>query len=203
MIQLPIYIGHNRRTTMHIRKPALVILAVLTLIPVLCLAPAASAQSTTPLNTVVITSAGGQTIHPRDNVTVAFQASIADPNSISNTVSVSGPVLKVSVKCPTGGSQNFAISAPPASIDIPGNSSSFFPSTPVTAQGAAPSNLCGGRAGVVNGLTFTATSGLTCHANSAQGCCHTVCVKTPNPNSNSCKPFKSCVSGQNGGCCKT
>ena len=192
---------------MRIQKPlrfaALVIPALLTLIPVLSLAPAATAQSAGAQNTVVITGSGGQTIHPGDTIVVGYQASIADPNSISDTVSVGGANLKVSVKCSNGGFTSFTLNGPSDSIDIPANSSAFFPTTPVSSQGTVPPTVCAkGGSGIVTGLTFTATTGLTCHANSAQGCCHTVCVKTPNPNSNSCKPFKSCVSGQNGGCCK-
>ena len=179
---------------MYIRKPlpfaTLLILVVLTLISALCLVPAASGQST---NTIVLTGPGGQTIHPGDTVAAAYQASIADPNSIANTISVSSSNLTVSVACPNGKSQVFSLSGPTASIDIPGNSSAWYPSTPVTGKGNAPSTLCGGSAGVTNGLSLTTSSGLTCHANSAQGCCHTVCMKSPNPNSNACKPFKSCI----------
>ena len=189
---------------MYIRKPlpfaTLLILVVLTLISALCLVPAASGQST---NTIVLTGPGGQTIHPGDTVAAAYQASIADPNSIADTIAVTSSTLSVSVACPNGKSQVFSLTGPTASIDIPANSSAWYPSTPVTRQGNAPSTLCGGNAGVTNGLTLTTTDGMTCHANSAQGCCHSVCMKSPNPNSNACKPFKSCVSGQNGGCCKT
>ena len=115
---------------MRIQKPlrfaALVIPALLSLIPALCLVPAATAQSTGTQNTVVITGSGGQTIHPGDTVVVGYQASIADPNSISNTVSVGGANLKVSVKCSEGSFTGFTLNGPSDSIDIPANSSAFL-----------------------------------------------------------------------------
>jgi hypothetical protein len=180
--------------------PVLVILVGLTLIPTLCFTPSASAQST---NTITITSSGGQTVHPGDNITFSYQAGVSDPNSISDTIAVSGVSFQVSVKCPTGGSETFTLTGPPASIDVPANSSAWYPASPVTGRGTAPSKLCGGQAGISNGLTLTTTDTLTCHANSAQGCCHTMCVNEPNPKSHACKPAKSCASGQKGGCCKT
>jgi hypothetical protein len=190
---------------MHIWKllpcPAIAILVVLTLIPALCLAPSASAQSG---GTVVITESGGQTVHPGDNIVIPYQVSIADPDSISDTVSVSGVTMTVSVKCPSGTSQTFSFNGPSANIDIPAHSSAWFPTPAITGQGVAPSTLCGGQAGVANGSTVSNSFTLTCHANSPHGCCHSVCEQGFPGKGNSCKSVKSCTStGQKTGpCCK-
>jgi len=191
---------------MHIQKlapnPVLAILVALTLTSALCLVAPASAQDS---GTIVITESGGQTVHPGDNVAIAYQASIADPDSISDTVSVSGMTMNVSVKCPDGTSQTFSINGPSANINIPANSSAWYPTPAITGQGVAPSTLCGGQAGVANGSTVSNSFTLTCHANSAHGCCHSVCEQGVSPGKgNSCKTVSSCTStGQKTGpCCK-
>jgi hypothetical protein len=190
---------------MHIQKPLLspvfAILVVLTLTSALCLVPPASAQNS---GTIVVTESGGQTVHPGDNVVVPYQASIADPDSISNTVALNGVTMNVSVKCPNGTSQTFSFNGPSANINIPASSSAWYPTPAVTGQGKAPSTLCGGQAGVANGFTVSNSFTLTCHSNSSHGCCHSVCEQGFPGKGNSCKTVSSCTStGQKTGpCCK-
>jgi hypothetical protein len=172
----------------------------------LYLVPAASAQGTV----VIAGSVDKVPLRPGDAIQLGYEVAITDPDSTSTTVSVTNMVMQLSVGCPDGSSQTITINAPAQSFDVPPNPSSWVPSN--STQATAPPTLCGGKAGVESAVTFSANLATTCHANSAQGCCHNPCVRVhhkhggetvPPPSSESCKPAKQCTSAQHGGCCKT
>ncbi len=58
---------------------------------------------------------------------------------------------------------------------IPANGNFSSPANDYQGQITAPSNLCGGRNGTVDGATFSTNSAFTCRANASEGCCHKVC----------------------------
>jgi hypothetical protein len=177
-------------------------------ISVLGLAPPGSAQT----GFVIPGTLLSETIYPGDTLSLAYQVSIANPDSIPATILMSSPTMLVSLGCPDGSSQTITVTAPDLSISIPALDSSWYPLVAVY-QGTAivPPTLCGGQGAVEKSVTFTATPTTTCNANSAQGCCKTPCSRfhhkhnqnPPSPDNNACKPPTQCTSGQTGGCCKT
>ncbi len=185
---------------------SVIVALFISLISALYLVPAASAQG----NVVIPGLLYNLPVHPGDTISLAYAVAITDPNSISVTVPEINTVMHLSVRCPNGSSQTITINAPNQSLMIPANNSNWVPGAG-HAQGTVPSTLCGGHAGVETAVTFTTNSTVTCNANSAQGCCHTLCTRFTHQNNNlpppgfsqSCKPAKQCTSAQNGGCCKT
>jgi hypothetical protein len=185
----------------------LIVALLIASISALCLAPPGSAQVT-----VVIPGAlHSGTIHPGDTLSLAYQVSITNPNTISAKVSVTNPMMQVSVRCPDGSSQTITVNAPAQSLSMPANNSSWFPSVATyQAKAIVPSTLCGGQGGVETAVTFTATSKMHCDVFSVQGCCHRVCHRfhhkhndeAPEPDNEDCKEERECESGQTSGCCK-
>src|SRR5438445_13064085 len=186
----------------------------MTAIAVYCLAPPASTQGTVVIPGVVI---NGPTIHPGDIISLGYEVAITDTNPVPITIAVTNPTMQLSVTCPNGSSETITVNAPAQSFLIPANINTWFPSD-TTYEGAttAPPTLCGGQGGVETAVTFTSTSTMTCNANSAQGCCHTMCGRMHHKDhesatgaehesgfAQSCKPVKQCTSAQPGGCCKT
>jgi len=182
---------------------SVIVTLFISLISALYLVPAASAQGTFSIPGAV----DKLSVHPGDTISLAYAVAITDPNSIPVTVSEINTVLQLSVQCPNGSSQTITVNAPAQSLLIPANNSNYFPAAGVKTT--VPSTLCGGNAGVETAVTMTTTSTMTCNANSAQGCCHTMCTRfthqhnnLPPPGfSNACKPAKQCTSAQHGGCC--
>jgi len=185
----------------------LIVALLIASISALCLAPPGSAQTTVVIPGVLY----GGTVHPGDTLSLAYQISIADPNAIGVTVSVTNPTMQVSVRCPDGSSQTITAKAPAQSLLMPANNSTWFPSAATyQAKATVPSTLCGGKGGVETAVTFTATSKMHCEVNSVQGCCHKVChhfhhkhnEDAPERDSEDCESEKECMSGQTSGCCK-
>ena len=182
---------------------SVIVALFISLISALYLVPPASAQGTVVIPGLL----DNAPVHPGDTFSLIYQVAINDPNSISNTVSEINTVMQISVSCPNGSSQTITVNAPAQSLVIPANNRNWVPAA--GAQTTVPSTLCGGNTGVETAVTFTTNSTVTCNANSAQGCCHTLCTRFTHQNNNlpppgfsqSCKPAKQCTSAQHGGCC--
>jgi hypothetical protein len=200
----------NSRTTLVLHARVTLGLFIV-LIGAYCIAPSARAQ------TVMIAGSmdSNLPVRPGDIIASGYQVSLADTSasSTATTVSVTNAVVLVSIKCPTGKSETITVNLSPRSFSVPANSSNWSASaTDYQGQTKAPSSLCGGQQGTTNGATFTATSAVSCHANSAQGCCHNVCFRFHDKFNNrggtfsntSCKPEKQCESPEmqkHGNCC--
>ena len=183
---------------------SVIVALFISLISTFYLMPAASAQGTVSIPGTV----DNLPVHPGDTISFTYAVSVTDPKTISVTVSEISTVVQLSVKCPNGSSQTITVNAPAQSLVIPANNRNWVPAAgPVKMT--VPSTLCGGNTGVETAVTFTTSSTTTCNANSAQGCCHTLCTRfthqhnsLPPPGfSQSCKPGKQCTSAQHGGCC--
>jgi hypothetical protein len=199
---------------------ALFIASVLTM----WLAPAASAQ------TVTIPSSmdNNEPIGPGDTVEAGFQITTGDSNSGATTVSVTGAIAHIAVRCPNGSSQTITINFPSQSLSVPNNNKGWFPPSDNTYQGktTAPSNLCGGKQGRTNGTVFTATFGEKCDDRSGDNrdrsgdnhpCCQPVCFRfhdrfhdshkgsdsggSWDDDDRSCKQEKECMTTEKRGTC--
>ncbi len=183
-----------------------VVILLIAAIAALCLAPAASAQGTV----VISGSVDGSFIHPGDTISLGYEVAITDNNPGPATVSLTNTIMQLAVRCPNGSFQTITINPPAQSFLVPANNNWLPSDSTYEGQKTAPSTLCQGKGGVENAIIFTTPFTLSCHANSAQGCCHTVCFrmhhkhsgKSPTSFSNGCKPEKQCISAQKVGCCQ-
>jgi len=200
----------NSRTTLVLHARVTLGLFIV-LIAAYCIAPSARAQ------TVMIAGSmdSNLPVRPGDTIASGYQVSLADAtaSSTATTISMTNAAVLVSIKCPNGKSETITVNLSPNSLSVPANSSNWSSSaTGYQGQKKAPSNLCGGQQGTTNGATFTATSAVSCHANSEQGCCHNVCFRFHDKfndrggtfSNMSCKPEKQCESPEmqkHGNCC--
>jgi hypothetical protein len=176
----------------------------------LWLAPSAKAQTVTMPSSMNNNSP----IYPGDTFQVGFQVEIADDTSGGTTVSVTGASAQVSVSCPSGNNQTLTVNIPAQSVYLSGYQSGWSPSSN-TYQGqiTAPSSLCGGQQGRINGIVFTATYGQKCDGDNDrddQECCHIICFRfrdqcdhhgqlwggSWDDDDETCKQQKQCISSQ-------
>jgi hypothetical protein len=138
----------------------------------------------------------GLTVRPGDTIKGGFQVFLEDNPHGGGAASlvVTGGVITVTINCKKDDDhghgndkdkdkdknngpdrQTLTIPLSPRTYSIPTNGNFSSPANDYQGQITAPTNLCGGHDGTVDGVTFSANSAFTCHANSSEGCCHKVC----------------------------
>ena len=191
----------------------LVIVALLmAALSALWLAPDASAQAPTVIIPGILDN---YVIHPGDTISLGYEVAITSPNPDPTTVSVTNTIMRLHIVCLNGSTETLNINVPTQSFQVPANNQNWQPSdSTFEGKTTVPSTFCGGLGGVEDDDTFSTDENETCHSNSAQGCCHSMCFRhhhkhhdssgdrTPTEFEDGCKPAKQCNSGDKGGCCK-
>jgi hypothetical protein len=167
----------NTRTRLQAVEQ-LIVIPFIAVILALWLVPAASSQTVTIASSKDI----NMPISPGDTVLAGFQVASGDATSGAVTVSVTGATGHIAVGCPDGSTQTITINFPSTSVPVPANNSAWFPADNNTYQGKAiaPSNLCGGKAGIDKGAVFSINHGEKCDDNDIKkhgGCCHQMCFR--------------------------